>query len=116
MKVSIITATFNSEKTIESCINSVIEQTYPNIEYIIIDGGSRDSTIDKIHDIQKKQNRLKFRVISEPDNGIYDALNKGISLAKGSIIGFVHSDDFLANNDVIANILDQFKKDLKLDL
>ena len=115
MKISIITATFNSERTIESCLNSVLQQTYSNIEYLIIDGGSNDNTIEKINDLAQKNSGLEIRIVSEPDKGIYDALNKGVSLATGSIIGFVHSDDFLANNDVLSSVLEQFRKDMTID-
>ncbi|CAN7690128.1 glycosyltransferase family 2 protein [Paenibacillus sp. LjRoot153] len=99
-KVSIITVSFNSKETIEDTINSVLTQTYTNIEYIIIDGNSTDGTVDII----KKYQSYITRWISEPDNGIYDAFNKGISMATGEIIGIVNSDDYLesyALDDVV---------------
>lgn len=108
MKVSIVTATYNSEKTIEKCMNSVLAQTYSNIEYIVIDGLSIDKTLEKVKYLSEKHSNLI--VVSEKDNGIYDALNKGIGMATGDIVGFVHSDDFLANTDVINKIVDVFKK------
>ena len=108
MKVSIITATYNSEKTIEKCMNSVLNQTYKNIEYIIMDGQSKDDTLDIIK--LKKELHTNIIVNSEKDKGIYDALNKGITRATGDIIGFVHSDDFLAKKNIIEIIVDAFIK------
>lgn len=97
MKVSIITATFNNEDTIEDAIKSVHSQTYKNIEHIIIDGSSTDRTIQII----KKYKDKIAKIISEPDNGIYDALNKGIKNASGEIICFLHADDIYADNTII---------------
>ncbi|NRR91041.1 glycosyltransferase [Winogradskyella undariae] len=106
MKVSIITATYNSEKTIEACMASVLHQSYPNIEYIIVDGGSNAETLELLHATAKEYPNIILS--SEPDKGIYDALNKGIAKATGAIVGFVHSDDFLADNDVISTIVAAF--------
>ncbi len=106
MKISIITVCYNSETTISSTINSVLSQTYEKIEYIIIDGMSSDNTL-KI--IKSYSNRIS-KVISEKDNGIYDALNKGISFSSGEIIGFVHSDDLLYDENVISKIASLFLK------
>jgi glycosyltransferase involved in cell wall biosynthesis len=106
MKVSIITATYNSATTITACINSVLNQSYADIEYIIMDGGSEDDTIKIITEAAKLNPNIILK--SEPDNGIYDALNRGIALATGHIIGFVHSDDFLADIDVISHIVETF--------
>ena len=91
--VSIITPCYNSEKTIEKTLECVENQTYANIEYIIIDGGSSDGTLEII---ERHRNKLpeKFRLISESDSGIYDAMNKGIRLAKGRLIGIINSDDW----------------------
>ena len=83
-------------------MDSVLNQTYANIEYLIIDGASKDGTKDIIKSKAQKFQQVKW--ISEPDQGIYDALNKGIKMATGDVIGFVHSDDFLANNDVIEQV------------
>ena len=105
MKISIITATFNSESTIETAIQSVANQTYSEIEHIIIDGGSTDNTLSII-----EQNKAKIsKVISEPDEGIYDALNKGIKLATGNLIAFLHADDFYANENSIKNSIELLK-------
>jgi glycosyltransferase len=102
--VSIITATFNSSETLEQCIKSVLEQTYQNIEYIIIDNCSKDSTLD----IAKTHSEGISRLVSEPDKGIFDALNKGIKLASGDIVGFLHADDFYASTDVIEHVVEKF--------
>jgi glycosyltransferase involved in cell wall biosynthesis len=105
MKVSIITVCFNSEKYIRTAIESVISQTYQEIEYIIIDGGSIDGTIDIIKSYGGKISKF----ISEPDSGIYDAMNKGIKMATGDIVGVVNSDDLLAQNTSIEMVVDAFK-------
>jgi len=90
-KISIVTVCLNSEKTIERTIQSVLSQSYNNIEYIIIDGGSTDGTLDIVN---KYKDKL-FCVISEKDNGIFDAFNKGLKVFTGELIGFVNSDDYL---------------------
>jgi glycosyltransferase involved in cell wall biosynthesis len=104
MKVSIITVSYNSEKTIEDTIKSVLAQDYPNIEYLIIDGASKDGTLQIV---QKYQDKIA-NVVSEKDKGIYDAMNKGIALATGEIIGILNSDDFYADSTVISSIVAQF--------
>ena len=96
MKVSIITVVKNNEDKIEKCINSVINQSYKDIEYIIIDGNSSDNTKSII---QKYKNQIDI-LLSEKDNGIWDAMNKGINLATGDIIGFLNSDDFYYPNAI----------------
>lgn len=105
MKISIITASYNSAKTIEDTIKSVLSQTYRDIEYIIIDGASNDETLAVI---AKYQNEYKIKLISEPDNGLYDAMNKGIDLATGDIIGILNSDDFYKNNTILSKINESF--------
>ncbi len=105
MKVSIITVCFNSEKTIENSIQSVLNQTYSNIEYIIIDGGSTDHTIDIIH----KYTSHISKFISEPDKGIYDAMNKGLKLATGDIVAILNSDDFYIDISIIDSVVSYFK-------
>ncbi|MCI5223504.1 MAG: glycosyltransferase [Candidatus Electrothrix sp. AR4] len=96
-RISIITITLNSEEYLEQTIISVLEQSYNNIEYIIIDGGSTDTTLDIIKKYQDKIDHW----ISEPDNGIADAMNKGLSLATGDYILFLHSDDYLLDATVL---------------
>lgn len=105
MKVSIITATYNSEKTIIDTLLSLEKQTHLDIEYIIIDGVSKDNTLKVI---DRNSTRVST-IISEPDKGIYDALNKGILAATGDIIGFLHSDDLLADSNVIADVVATFE-------
>ena len=100
MKVSIVTACLNSDETVEGTVKSVLSQDYKNIEYIIVDGGSTDGTLD----ILKKYRDRIHKYISEPDNGVYDAMNKGIKLATGDVVGFLNSDDFYADNYVIEKI------------
>lgn len=102
--ISVITVSFNNIGTIAETISSVLAQTYPNIEYIIIDGASTDGTINLI---KSYGNRI-HRFLSEPDNGIYDAINKGIRLATGDIIGILNSDDFFYNNCVIEKVAQAF--------
>ena len=106
MKITIITASFNNNKTIAQCIESVINQNYSNIEYIIIDGKSTDNTVA----IAKNYSDKISRIISEADEGMYFALNKGIKIASGDIIGFLHADDFYSNNSVIENVISYFEK------
>lgn len=114
MNVSIITATYNSGATVKDTIVSVLSQNYPNIEYIIIDGDSKDDTLNIVRQYEPLFNgRMKW--ISEKDNGIYDAMNKGIRLATGDVVGILNSDDFFRSNDVIANIAEEFIKDETLD-
>jgi glycosyltransferase len=100
-KISIVTVTYNSSNTISDCIDSVLNQNYNNIEYIIIDGNSTDDTL-KI--ISKKVNNHNVKFFSEPDLGVYDALNKGIKKSTGNLIGFVHSDDLLNSSQIISEI------------
>jgi glycosyltransferase involved in cell wall biosynthesis len=104
--VSIITVCLNSEKTIEQTIQSVINQTYPNIEYIIIDGKSTDGTLDIINKYKDKISIL----VSEKDKGIYNAMNKGLTQATGEVIYFLQSDDYLFNDSVIERVMDEFIK------
>jgi len=104
--VSIVTVVYNGESFLEETIKNVLSQTYPNIEYIIIDGGSTDRTIDII----KKYDREIFYWVSEKDTGMYNALNKGFCVASGKILTYLNSDDLYADNDVIENVVRFFKK------
>lgn len=107
MKISIITVTYNSEKTIEDTIQSIIKQTYANYEHIIVDGLSKDSTMKIVKKYEDKyQGKLKY--ISEKDSGIYDAMNKGIKMATGDIIGILNSDDIYANESILEKIATKF--------
>ena len=106
MKISIITATLNNRGTIEDCLNSIHNQSYKDIEHIVIDGGSTDGTLDLL---SKYKNSITIQV-SEPDKGIYYALNKGLKLAKGDIIGFLHADDMFADNDVIDTVVSNMER------
>ena len=103
MKISIITATYNSGKTLSDTIESVLRQTYQNIEYIIVDGASTDNTQDIVCQYQQRLgNKLKF--VSEKDNGLYEAMNKGISMATGDVIGILNSDDFYTSEDILEHV------------
>ena len=108
MKVSIITATYNSVKTLKDTMESVLHQSYDDIEYIIVDGASTDGTLEIIKSYEQKfSGRLKY--ISEPDKGLYDAMNKGILMATGDIVGILNSDDFLNDVGIISMVVDQLK-------
>lgn len=100
MKISVITVCYNSEKTIEDTIKSVLSQTHEDIEYIIVDGDSRDSTMDIV---RKYASRIGT-IVSEPDCGVYDAMNKGIALATGEAIAFINSDDIYASETIVEDI------------
>ena len=106
MKVSIITVTYNSDQYLEDCIVSVINQSYKNIEYIIIDGKSIDKTISII----KKYEHQIHKWVSESDKGMYDAINKGMEMCSGDIIGILNSDDIFDNKDVISEIVKAFSE------
>jgi glycosyltransferase involved in cell wall biosynthesis len=100
-KVSIVTVCYNAERYLEGCMQSIITQTYPNLEYILVDGNSKDGTVTIIKKIAALHANITF--ISEPDNGIYDAMNKGIRMCTGDIIACVNADDYLYNNNVVTN-------------
>ena len=110
MKVSLITGSFNSVSTISDTIESISSQDYLDIEYIIIDGNSKDGTVEVI----KSHNQKITKWISEPDSGIYDAMNKGIAMATGEVIGILNSDDFYSNNQIISHVAKAFE-DEKVD-
>ena len=109
MKVSVITASFNSAATLSGTMETVLMQTYPDIEYIVIDGASTDGTVDVIKQYEPRfKGRLRW--ISEKDNGIYDAMNKGLAMATGDIVGVLNSDDLYYDERVVADIVETFEK------
>lgn len=108
MKISIITVCYNSASTIKDTLESVLKQSYTNYEYLIVDGKSKDNTLTIVKEYEKKfQGKLKY--ISEKDSGLYDAMNKGIKLATGDIIGIINSDDILAHKDVFKRVVEHIK-------
>ena len=124
MKVSVITATWNSGKTVNDTIESVLHQTYTNVEHIIKDGGSKDNTMAICEEYKKKfyssadapsPEVKSMKIVSAKDGGIYDAMNKGIEMATGDIIGILNSDDFYTSNDVLQKVADEFQKDSSLE-
>lgn len=107
MKISLITVTYNSSKTLPDTFQSVLNQTYSDIEYIIVDGASKDNTVSIIKEYEPKfEGRMKW--ISEPDKGLYDAMNKGIRMATGDVVGILNSDDLFMDNQVLADIAKAF--------
>lgn len=115
-KISVITVTYNSEKTLKRTAESVLNQTYRPFEYIVVDGASTDGTVSVIENMRPEFENagIKLTVISEKDNGIYDAMNKGINLASGDIVGIINSDDFYEANalSVVSNAYDSKPFDL----
>ena len=111
MKISVITATFNCTSVVEDCLASVAGQTHADVEHVVIDGASTDGTLNVL---QAHRDSLAV-LVSEPDEGIYDAMNKGIALATGDIIGFLNSDDFYAGNEVLSTVAMLFECDPSLD-
>ncbi|MDN5286179.1 MAG: glycosyltransferase [Mucilaginibacter sp.] len=111
LKLSLVTVIYNAQDTIGQCIESVINQNYPDLEYIIVDGGSTDNTLQIIDKYRQHINIL----ISEPDKGIYDAMNKGIMLATGQIIGMLNADDHFAGNDILRSVANAFEQQSHID-
>lgn len=105
LKVSLITAVYKSAETVGEAIASVAKQTHVDLEHVIVEGASNDGSLEAV----KRAGHDRMRLISEPDTGIYNALNKGIKLATGDVIGFIHSDDFLAHEGVLARISAAFE-------
>ncbi|MBI2307931.1 MAG: glycosyltransferase [Rhodocyclales bacterium] len=105
LKISIITASFRSESTIKDTLESVNIQTYPRIDHIVIDGASKDGTLELV----KAHGKRVTHVTSEPDKGIFDAYNKGLAVADGEIVGILNSDDFYASPNVIAHVMQAFE-------
>jgi len=106
MKVSVITVAYNSERTIGETLQSVAEQSHPDIEHIVIDGASRDGTMSVVRQFPSSVSK----VITEPDKGIYDAMNKGLALATGDLIGFLNADDTYANASTVTSLVEAAKK------
>jgi glycosyltransferase len=108
MKISLITATWDSENSIPETLRSIADQSLERdqLEWIVVDGASTDGTLDLIQNSPVKPDQL----ISEPDQGIYDALNKGVRMASGEVVGFLHADDFFAGPDVLKHIVEAFEK------
>lgn len=108
MKISIITISYNSAKTIRNTINSVLRQKYADYEYVIVDGASKDNTVDIIREYEPKfEGRMRW--ISEPDKGLYDAMNKGIQMATGDVVGIINSDDFFHREDIFEKVAVAFE-------
>lgn len=107
MKVSIVTATYNSAHTLRDALESVLRQTYNNIEYIIVDGLSTDGTIDIIRQYEPLFNG-KLKWVSEKDEGLHDAMNKGIRMATGDVVGTLNSDDYFTSHDVVESFVSEF--------
>lgn len=108
MKISIITTTFNSSRTLRDTFDSVLRQSYKDIEYIVIDGDSKDGTVDIIKEFEPRfEGRMRW--ISEPDKGMYDGINKGIRMATGDVVGIINSDDFFHRADVFIKVAEAFQ-------
>ena len=103
-KVSLITVCYNAEASIKRCIESIVSQDYPDYEHIVIDGGSTDNTLEIINSFSDKVSII----VSERDKGVYDAMNKGIRLAGGDIVGTLNADDYFASNDVLSTVAERF--------
>ncbi len=115
MKISLITACYNSEATIRTAIDSVLSQKGVDVEYIVVDGGSKDGTVDIIKEYADKSRNTQltapnftFRWLSEQDRGMYDAINKGVKMATGDVIGILNADDVLASDDTLAHVVEAF--------
>lgn len=120
MKISVITATWNSGKTIKDTLISVLNQSFTNIEHIIKDGGSKDDTLDICKNFEQKyyadgDKGRTINILSDNDKGIYDAMNQGIKAATGDVIGILNSDDFYTSDDVLARVAEEFANNPKLE-
>ena len=114
MKISLITACYNSAATIRTAIESVLSQKGVDVEYIIVDGGSTDGTVEVIEELSRKERKdrkdgFEFKWISERDRGMYDAINKGIKMATGDVVGILNADDVLASDETLAHITSAFE-------
>lgn len=117
LKISIITACYNSASTIEDTLRSVLSQTYGNIEHLIVDGNSTDGTIEIVKSYADKYRQRGFELkwISEDDRGLYDAMNKGINLSSGAVVGLLNSDDFFTSPTVVATVAQEMQQQKELD-
>lgn len=121
MKISVITATWNSGKTVGDTLRSVFNQSFTNVEHIIKDGGSNDNTLEicnnfeQKHYLQADNGGRTIKILSDKDKGIYDAMNQGIEAATGDVIGILNSDDFYTSDDVLARVAEEFAKNPKLE-
>ena len=114
MKISLITATYNSAETLRDTMQSVLNQKFKDIDYIIVDGNSKDGTLDIVKEFEPLfEDRLRW--VSEPDKGIYDAMNKGIMMAQGDVVGILNSDDFFASDYVLETVNDAFTRNSALE-
>lgn len=113
MIISIITATYNSSATVRDTLESVLRQTYKNYEYVIVDGASKDDTLNILREYEPLFEG-KMIIVSEPDRGLYDAMNKGISRTTGDVVGILNSDDFYSSDDALQTIVDSFENDKNL--
>lgn len=114
MKISLITVTFNSGITLKTTLDSILEQSHTDYEYIVVDGASKDNTVALINEYEPRfKNKIKW--ISEPDNGLYDAMNKGIQMATGDVIGILNSDDFFTSNHILQLISETFEHNNNID-
>ena len=129
MKISIITATYNSADTVRDTFDSVLRQTYQDYELVVVDGASTDETVEIIKECEKRFRSISderlamsderptpsFRWISERDKGLYDAMNKGIAMATGDVVGILNSDDFYTSQDILASVADAFTENAGID-
>lgn len=107
MKISIITTSYNSARTLRDTMDSVLRQEYTNYEFVVVDGASKDGTVDIIREYEPRfEGRMRW--VSEPDGGIYDAMNKGIAMATGDVVGILNSDDFYTSSDILSTIAHAF--------
>lgn len=104
MRISVVTITLNRAATLQRTMESVLAQTHPDVEHIIVDGGSTDGTADVVRSMEPRYGTGRLRWVSEPDGGIYDALNKGLRMATGHVVGLLHSDDFFSGPDVLERV------------
>ena len=114
MKISLITACYNSAKTIKTAIDSVLSQKGVDVEYIVVDGGSKDGTVEVVEEFSRKERKgrkegFEFKWISERDRGMYDAINKGIKMATGDVVGILNADDVLASDETLKRIAEAFE-------